>query len=76
MAKLTDAHKDNIQEVEAATLDLCVKQISAHANEPGKLTSLAAALAILATNDANRRAIAEAGGLQARVAAAAAARRA
>ncbi|KAH9258873.1 hypothetical protein BASA81_002937 [Batrachochytrium salamandrivorans] len=65
LAKLTEAHKDNIGAVNPKTLEAAVAHLQAHANDPNRLAALAKALGTLASNHENRNVIARAGGLQA-----------
>ncbi|GBG30413.1 Vacuolar protein 8 [Hondaea fermentalgiana] len=68
-SKLSDSHKDNVQEVDPAVLRGAVARFNEHTEEPARLTDLASALGVLATNETNRQEIAQAGGLEAIIAA-------
>lgn len=68
-AKLTQAHKDNVQEVDPSVLAGAVARFKQHADEPQLLKNLADVLSVLATNDANRQELVRAGGLEAIIAA-------
>jgi len=65
LSKLTAAHKDNVHEVDPSILAGAIDHFKRHANEPTRLTDLAKTLGVLASNDANRDAMARAGGLEA-----------
>eukprot|EP00516_Mucochytrium_quahogii_P000838 CAMPEP_0203744552 /NCGR_PEP_ID=MMETSP0098-20131031/584_1 /ASSEMBLY_ACC=CAM_ASM_000208 /TAXON_ID=96639 /ORGANISM=" , Strain NY0313808BC1" /LENGTH=2433 /DNA_ID=CAMNT_0050632097 /DNA_START=311 /DNA_END=7609 /DNA_ORIENTATION=- len=65
LAKLTEAHKESVTVVNPAVLRGMIEHMRKHANEPARLLPLAKTLGILAMNEENRKAIMEAGGLEA-----------
>jgi len=69
VAKLTESHRDNVQEVDPKVLEAAVRQLEQHSNEPQRIKDLTVAMGDIAKNEQNRENIAKVGGIEAIIAA-------